>query len=112
MRTRVEGIGNVQVDGSCGFVKWYDPPMCPRSERIIPGLLKRINKNEEVIVKNEEEIAKLKAMVKSLRTREEMKDKNMGRNCTSKMVVVVLIVVLMCCLAIGKNESYGVHMLP
>ncbi|XP_019198154.1 PREDICTED: uncharacterized protein LOC109191957 [Ipomoea nil] len=33
----------------CGFVDWYDPPMCYRSKRIILGLLKRINKLEEDI---------------------------------------------------------------
>nr|GMD79742.1 zinc finger, GRF-type [Ipomoea batatas] len=25
--------------GRCGFVRWYDPPMCSRSKTIIPGLL-------------------------------------------------------------------------
>ncbi|XP_031097157.1 uncharacterized protein LOC116001418 [Ipomoea triloba] len=33
----------------CGFVDWYDPPMCSRSKRIIPGLLKRINRQDEEI---------------------------------------------------------------
>ncbi|XP_031127765.1 uncharacterized protein LOC116029862 [Ipomoea triloba] len=32
---------------SRGFVRWYDPPMCPRSKRIIPELLKTLNKTEE-----------------------------------------------------------------
>ncbi|GER28415.1 GRF zinc finger containing protein [Striga asiatica] len=27
----------------CTYWSWLDPPMCERSQRIIPGLLKRIN---------------------------------------------------------------------
>lgn len=34
---------------NCGFFEWFDPPMCARSKKIIPGLLKRINRNEEEI---------------------------------------------------------------
>lgn len=34
----------------CGFIRWFDPPMCARAMKIIPGLLRRINKNEEEIV--------------------------------------------------------------
>nr|GMD07685.1 uncharacterized protein LOC109192855 [Ipomoea batatas] len=32
---------------SCGFFAWFDPPMCLWSKKIIPGLLKRVNRNEE-----------------------------------------------------------------
>ncbi|KAL8240885.1 hypothetical protein R6Q59_014240 [Mikania micrantha] len=28
----------------CQFIGWVDPPMCPRSKEIIPGLLKSKNK--------------------------------------------------------------------
>nr|GMC71945.1 uncharacterized protein LOC109193515 [Ipomoea batatas] len=35
--------------GGCGFVRWFDPPMCSRSKMIIPGLLRRINRNEQEI---------------------------------------------------------------
>ncbi|XP_031096399.1 uncharacterized protein LOC116000450 [Ipomoea triloba] len=31
----------------CGFIQWFDPLMCKRSTRIIPGLLKRLNKQDE-----------------------------------------------------------------
>nr|GMD98078.1 DNA topoisomerase [Ipomoea batatas] len=34
---------------NCSFFEWFDPPMCSRSKMIIPGLLKRINKNEQEI---------------------------------------------------------------
>ncbi|XP_031093055.1 uncharacterized protein LOC115997606 [Ipomoea triloba] len=34
---------------SCGFFAWFDPPMCLRSKKIIPELLKRVNRNEEEI---------------------------------------------------------------
>ena len=33
----------------CGFHEWLDPPMCPRSTMIIPGLLKRINAFERTM---------------------------------------------------------------
>lgn len=29
--------------GSCGFIHWYDPEMCPRATQIIPGLLNSMN---------------------------------------------------------------------
>ncbi|XP_019198072.1 PREDICTED: uncharacterized protein LOC109191851 [Ipomoea nil] len=41
--------GSSQRQVGCGFLDWYDPPMCYRSKRIIPGLLKRINRLEEDI---------------------------------------------------------------
>ncbi|XP_019155899.1 PREDICTED: uncharacterized protein LOC109181237 [Ipomoea nil] len=41
--------GNRKV--GCGFIDWYDTPMCYRSKRIIPGLLKRINRQDEEIRK-------------------------------------------------------------
>ncbi|GMN58997.1 hypothetical protein TIFTF001_028097 [Ficus carica] len=28
--------------GACVFWRWFDPPICPRSRQIIPGLLRRI----------------------------------------------------------------------
>nr|KAJ0216477.1 hypothetical protein LSAT_V11C300119530 [Lactuca sativa] len=31
-------------NSSCGFIGWYDEPMCARSKVIIPGLLRTINK--------------------------------------------------------------------
>ena len=30
----------------CGFFNWYDPPICARSKKIIPGLLRRIRELE------------------------------------------------------------------
>ncbi|XP_019151915.1 PREDICTED: uncharacterized protein LOC109148635 [Ipomoea nil] len=45
----VEDQCRSQRQDGCGFVELYDPPMCYRSKRIIPGLLKRINRLEEDI---------------------------------------------------------------
>ncbi|CAA0829044.1 Unknown protein [Striga hermonthica] len=33
-------------NGGCNYFSWIDPPMCPRSRQIIPGLLKRVNRLE------------------------------------------------------------------
>ncbi|PWA61067.1 hypothetical protein CTI12_AA378680 [Artemisia annua] len=41
---------------SCGFNGFYDPPMCPRSVQIIPGLLRNINQVQEVATNNEKEL--------------------------------------------------------
>ncbi|CAH9105608.1 unnamed protein product, partial [Cuscuta epithymum] len=30
-------------------MEWFDPPMCKRSQKIIPGLLKKLNAYEEKI---------------------------------------------------------------
>lgn len=40
----------------CGFKEWFDPSMCPQPKKIIPGLLRSINRKYE-------EIKKLNAMV-------------------------------------------------
>ncbi|KAK9290541.1 hypothetical protein L1049_008711 [Liquidambar formosana] len=39
---RFYGCPNYKANGSCGYFKWLDPPICIRARRIIPGLLKRI----------------------------------------------------------------------
>ncbi|GER54804.1 GRF zinc finger containing protein [Striga asiatica] len=33
--------------GGCNYFSWIDPPMCPRSRQIIPGLLRRVNRLED-----------------------------------------------------------------
>lgn len=39
--------GSVRV--GCGFIKWFDPPICSRLKKIIPRLLRRMNRSEEEI---------------------------------------------------------------
>ncbi|KAL8053324.1 hypothetical protein ABFX02_05G063400 [Erythranthe guttata] len=39
--------------GGCNYFVWTDPPMCERSRQIIPGLLRRINKQEEEMKKKQ-----------------------------------------------------------
>ncbi|XP_019184342.1 PREDICTED: uncharacterized protein LOC109179290 [Ipomoea nil] len=103
-------------DGSSyTFVKWYDPPMCPRSKRIIPGLLKKINKCEE-------EKAKLKSKPRSVPRGEDgdLKDMRRSKRCSSMKLLVVcgLIVLLIAYFTSGngKNERLGfkneVYLLP
>ncbi|GER30712.1 GRF zinc finger containing protein [Striga asiatica] len=41
--------------GGCVFFDWYDPPMCRRAKALIPGLLKKMNANEEDILKLKKE---------------------------------------------------------
>ncbi|CAH9129876.1 unnamed protein product [Cuscuta epithymum] len=41
-------IGTQRFEG-CGLMEWLDPPMCKRSQKIIPGLLKKVNVYEEKI---------------------------------------------------------------
>ena len=31
----------------CQYFQWIDPPMCNRSKQIIPGLLRRVSKNDD-----------------------------------------------------------------
>ncbi|KAL2524849.1 zinc finger protein [Abeliophyllum distichum] len=40
----------LQQNGGCGFFSWCDPPMCPRSVEIIPGLLRSKNAYEEQVL--------------------------------------------------------------
>ncbi|KAK4439217.1 hypothetical protein Salat_0256600 [Sesamum alatum] len=42
-----------QNGGYCDTFEWVDPPMCPRSVVVIPGLLKKINGYEKKIVELE-----------------------------------------------------------
>lgn len=42
----------------CGFKEWFDPPMCSRAKKIIPGLLRSMNRKDE-------EIERLNAIVVS-----------------------------------------------
>ncbi|XP_031106993.1 uncharacterized protein LOC116011730 [Ipomoea triloba] len=74
----------------CGFVRWHDAPMCARSRKIIPGLLRMINRNEE-------EIAKLKMRLQGSR------GGNNGGQCKCKgirilSVVCILLFVVLCVL--------------
>nr|GMC49300.1 uncharacterized protein LOC109191851 [Ipomoea batatas] len=39
--------GNQLKSRGCGFIEWFDHAMCKSSKKIIPGLLKRLNKQEE-----------------------------------------------------------------
>ncbi|GKA34573.1 zinc finger, GRF-type containing protein [Tanacetum coccineum] len=44
----------------CRWIDWVDPPMCPRSIQIIPGLLRARNRHEASIQELKNEVSKLK----------------------------------------------------
>ena len=44
----------------CGFLRWFDPPMCARWIEIIPGLLRARNKDQETIATLRNQIRMLK----------------------------------------------------
>ncbi|GMP66341.1 hypothetical protein CsSME_00026737 [Camellia sinensis var. sinensis] len=43
----------------CGFFLWVDPPLCPRAQEIIPGLLRRTTMLEEQLKMHRERQRKL-----------------------------------------------------
>ncbi|GJY43025.1 zinc finger, GRF-type containing protein [Tanacetum coccineum] len=47
----------------CRWIDWVDPPMCPRSIQIIPGLLRARNRHEASIQELTNEVSKLKKLV-------------------------------------------------
>ena len=48
---------------NCAFSRWYDPPMCPRSVVIIPGLLRRINNLQEASMHNASNARQMKVLL-------------------------------------------------
>ncbi|KAJ0725494.1 hypothetical protein HanPI659440_Chr12g0459391 [Helianthus annuus] len=48
---------------NCPFIGWVNPPMCLRSTRIIPGLLRNINKLQAELFTREQEIRKKKRVI-------------------------------------------------
>ncbi|PWA42576.1 zinc finger, GRF-type [Artemisia annua] len=56
-------FGCPTIGSNCPFLGWLDPPMCPRSVDIIPGLLRRINAFRGVVEELEEQRSKYKKFV-------------------------------------------------
>ncbi|PWA63023.1 zinc finger, GRF-type [Artemisia annua] len=49
------------IEGSrCGWIDWFDPPMCERTVQIIPGLLKARNRHETAIEELTSQLRKIK----------------------------------------------------
>ncbi|PWA71578.1 zinc finger, GRF-type [Artemisia annua] len=48
---------------NCGFFEWCDPPMCPRSVVIIPGLLRARNAHQQAMNGMVAQNRKLKMML-------------------------------------------------
>ncbi|PWA94879.1 zinc finger, GRF-type [Artemisia annua] len=60
---RFFGCPTIISGSNCPFLGWLDPPMCPRSVDIIPGLLRRINAFRGVVEELEEQRSKYKNML-------------------------------------------------
>ncbi|GKC09639.1 hypothetical protein Tco_1001249 [Tanacetum coccineum] len=56
--------GCIKQGPCCRWIGWVDPPMCPRSIQIIPGLLRARNRHEASIQELTNEVAKLKKYLK------------------------------------------------
>ncbi|PWA54205.1 zinc finger, GRF-type [Artemisia annua] len=56
-------FGCPTIGSNCPFLGWLDPPMCPRSVDIIPGLLRRINAFRGVVEELEEQRSKYKKYI-------------------------------------------------
>nr|GEU88225.1 zinc finger, GRF-type [Tanacetum cinerariifolium] len=53
-----------RVQGTnCGIVDWYDPLMCARSVKIIPGLLRNMNGLQAMVATKQAESRRLKMML-------------------------------------------------
>ncbi|GKE80289.1 hypothetical protein Tco_1550289 [Tanacetum coccineum] len=61
--------GCIKQGPCCRWIGWVDPPMCPRSIQIIPGLLRARNRHEASIQELTNEVAKLKKYLKISWTR-------------------------------------------
>lgn len=55
----------------CGFFEWVDPPMCERARAIIPGLLRKLNRYEEMETENAARIYEAEMKNKSANQREK-----------------------------------------
>ncbi|KAL4579103.1 hypothetical protein LXL04_015238 [Taraxacum kok-saghyz] len=56
-----------QTYSRCDFIGWVDPLMCVRSTAIIPGLLRKMNKQDEVNHDLKVEVEKLLVEVRKLK---------------------------------------------
>nr|KAJ0227172.1 hypothetical protein LSAT_V11C100030350 [Lactuca sativa] len=54
-------------NSSCGFIGWYDEPMCARSKVIIPGLLRTINKLRKAVNDIKEQASKHEKAMKKIK---------------------------------------------
>nr|GMC90672.1 uncharacterized protein LOC109193515 [Ipomoea batatas] len=82
--------------GGCGFVTWFDPPMCSRSKMIIPGLLRRINRNDQ-------EIEVLKAKIRDIsNTNASNSSVKIKLKSLCFVVLIVIVFVTILCLVVGS----------
>ena len=74
------------------FWRWFDPPICPTTRQIIPGLLRRINE--------------LEAQVSILK----QQDHGNGRGFSVwKLLFVSLVVFLLCVVLFDKNSELSIE---
>ncbi|KAK6148207.1 hypothetical protein DH2020_019119 [Rehmannia glutinosa] len=80
--------------GGCHYFSWIDSPMCSRAQQIIPGLLKRINKHDNEVVKLKDEVQKLEDVVEKLEN-ELKKKRSRDRWMWTVLVLSWIVVYLM-----------------
>ncbi|GKD15473.1 hypothetical protein Tco_1199880 [Tanacetum coccineum] len=60
----VELADGKNIEGiNCGIVDWYDPPMCARAVKIIPGLLRNMNGLQATVSRYQGQARRLKMML-------------------------------------------------
>ncbi|KAG8379460.1 hypothetical protein BUALT_Bualt07G0090800 [Buddleja alternifolia] len=74
------------ADGKCDFFTWFDPPMCARSKLIIPGLLRRLNRQEE-------EIRKLQQSCKTVEEVRVQQGQKSHKGCIVLVAIVLMVLV-------------------
>ncbi|CAH9063212.1 unnamed protein product [Cuscuta epithymum] len=85
-------IGSQTYEG-CGLMEWFDPPMCKRSQKIIPGLLKKINGYEEKISTLEMQVDMLP--MPGLRAEKMKRTSSKCRALVCIMAVVAFVIMFM-----------------
>ncbi|GJS28975.1 hypothetical protein Tco_0489595 [Tanacetum coccineum] len=65
--SKLHGLQPTQEDdfivANHGIIDWYDPPMCPRSVQIIPGLLRSMNDLQGQVQESSVQAKRLKMML-------------------------------------------------
>ncbi|GER39187.1 GRF zinc finger family protein [Striga asiatica] len=60
---RFFSCSNWNIGKGCNYFDWAEPPMCHRSQQIIPGLLNRVNEKRNEIKMMQAEIEKMQVEI-------------------------------------------------
>ncbi|KAI8002440.1 hypothetical protein LOK49_LG08G00713 [Camellia lanceoleosa] len=50
MGRRFYGYARYEVDATCGYFKWIDPPMCQHGREVLPKMVAKMNRLENELV--------------------------------------------------------------